>query len=137
MTNEMNVNSNTQVCSLTDKSCIPCQGGTPPLSSEEKSHHLIEVSKIGEGWNLIDEEKKIFKQFKFRNYKLAWTFVNMISEIAEDQGHHPDLTLGWGYVGVTVQTHKIDNLVESDFIFVAKVEKVFQDKMTQLMAPKK
>ncbi len=105
---------------LASRSCVPCKGGVPPLTVEEMKpleHGLDPAWKIVEGHHLD-------RQFSFGNFREALAFVNRIGEMAEDQGHHPDLLLAWGKVGVTVWTHKIDGLTESDFIFAAKADRV-------------
>lgn len=106
---------------LSDKKCIPCSGGVPPLPLEQRQTLLKELN---ENWSLTHENNRLFRRFEFSNYKKAWSLLNQISEVAEEQGHHPDLALGWGYLEVQIWTHKIDSLVESDFIFAAKVDEL-------------
>lgn len=106
---------------LSQKKCIPCQGGVPPLDLSERLR-LLETLKSG--WTLIHDNTRIKKSFSFPNYKLAWELVNKISEIAEEENHHPDLKFGWGYLELEIYTHKINSLVESDFIFAAKVDQL-------------
>jgi 4a-hydroxytetrahydrobiopterin dehydratase len=115
--------NNPQVCDLTNKNCVPCQGGTPPMVREEATKLLTE---LGEKWSLNDDATKLKREFKLRNFKRALTLVNHIGDIAETEGHHPDIKLGWGYVKLKIQTHKIDGLTESDFILAAKAEEAFQ-----------
>jgi 4a-hydroxytetrahydrobiopterin dehydratase len=107
---------------LMHKKCIPCSGEVPPLSHEEKNQLLAQIAQ----WQLIDDERKLYKEFKFKNFKLALAFVNQVSEIAEKEWHHPDINFGWGYCHITIQTHKINNLVESDFILAAKIDQINQ-----------
>jgi 4a-hydroxytetrahydrobiopterin dehydratase len=119
----MSSNKENVVCSLDDmsgKKCIPCSGDIPPLETSEK-HKML--GALGEGWHLGDEERSLTKRYKFKNFKSAWAYAEKLAVIAEEQFHHPDLKIGWGYVEVLIQTHKINNLVESDFIFAAKAEK--------------
>lgn len=105
---------------LASKECVPCKGGVPPLEGEE----LRELEReLGEGWEVVDGHR-LAKTFDFPDFVTALDFVNRIGELAEDQGHHPDLHLTWGEVGVEIWTHKIDGLTESDFVFAAKVEEL-------------
>ncbi len=101
---------------LASKTCVPCKGGTPPLHGEE----LVELSRQVPEWEVV-EGHHLRRVFRFKNFREALGFVNRVGEIAEEQGHHPDISFGWGRAEVTVFTHKIDGLTESDFIFAAKV----------------
>lgn len=103
---------------LAEKECIPCKGGTPPLKGDEL-RKLTE--QLGHGWHVIDEHH-LEKEFKFANFREALAFTNKVGELAEKVNHHPDFYLAWGKVKLTIWTHKIDGLTESDFIFAAKVE---------------
>lgn len=98
--------------------CVPCKGNVPPLKGEELAHLL---EKLGEGWRVVAEHH-LEKEYRFRNFREALAFTNRVGEVAEAQGHHPDIHLAWGKVRLTVWTHKIDGLTESDFIFAAKVD---------------
>jgi 4a-hydroxytetrahydrobiopterin dehydratase len=102
---------------LASKTCVPCRGGTPPLKGEELGELRRQVSE----WEVI-EEHHLRRVFRFKNFREALAFVNKVGELAEEQGHHPDICFGWGRVEVMVWTHKIDGLTESDFIFAAKVD---------------
>ncbi len=104
---------------LAGKTCVPCRGDVPPLKGEE----LEELSRQVPGWEVVDEHH-LRRVFHFKNFREALDFVNRVGELAEEQAHHPDIELGWGRVGVTIFTHKIDGLTESDFILAAKVEKL-------------
>ena len=104
---------------LATKTCVPCRGGVPPLKGEE----LASLQEQVIGWNLI-EEHHITKTCKFRDFREALKFVNHVGELAEEQGHHPDIFLAWGRVDVTIWTHKINGLTESDFILAAKVDQL-------------
>lgn len=108
--------------SLAQMTCVPCKGGTPPMNRDQIATLHPEVT----GWEVIDD-KKLSRNFRFKNFATALGFVNRIGEVAEQQGHHPDLCFGWGYVNVEVWTHKIDGLTESDFIFAAKIDVLAQD----------
>ena len=105
---------------LASKTCVPCRGGVPPLKGPQLSELAGKVS----GWTVV-EEHHITKSFKFSDFRQALTFVNRVGELAEEQGHHPDLTLVWGRVDVAIWTHKIDGLTESDFILAAKIDRLF------------
>lgn len=104
---------------LVDKKCVPCRGGIPPLTEGEIEPLIKQLS----GWR-VENNSKITKEFKFKNFKEAVAFVNSITEIAEQEGHHPDLYVAWGKVVVYIWTHKIDGLTESDFILAAKLDKI-------------
>ena len=103
---------------LAQKTCIPCKGGVPPLKGEELKTLL---EKLGNSWNLI-EEHHLEKEYLFNNFREGLYFTIKVGELAENQGHHPDIYLAWGKVRLTVWTHKIDGLTESDFIFAAKAD---------------
>jgi len=102
---------------LAAKTCVPCRGDTPPLKGEEL---LLLAAQVPE-WEVV-EKHHLRRGFRFENFREALLFVNRVGELAEEQGHHPDVTFGWGYADVTVWTHKIDGLTESDFVFAAKVD---------------
>ncbi|HKB97841.1 MAG TPA: 4a-hydroxytetrahydrobiopterin dehydratase [Terriglobales bacterium] len=106
---------------LAAKTCVPCRGGVPPLKGE----NLSILQKQVDGWNII-EEHHIMKTFKFANFREALKFVNRVGELAEEQGHHPDIFLAWGGVEITTWTHKINGLTESDFILAAKIDQLFK-----------
>jgi 4a-hydroxytetrahydrobiopterin dehydratase len=103
--------------SLSQKQCVPCRGGVPPLTAAEIAPLASEVKN----WSVVNNHH-ISKEFKFTDFKTALAFVNTVGSIAEDQGHHPDILLAWGRVGVTIWTHKINGLTESDFILAAKID---------------
>ncbi len=104
---------------LASKRCKPCEGGVPPLDQARIDDLLTQVA----GWH-IEQEFRLTKAFKFPDFVTALAVVNRIGEIAEEQGHHPDLHLSWGSVRVEIWTHKIDGLTESDFILAAKIDEV-------------
>ncbi len=104
---------------LASKTCVPCKGGVPALKGTE----LAKLHAQLPGWQVINEHH-LQKTFKFPDFKTALEYVNKAGGIAEEQGHHPDLLLKWGEVQVTIWTHKIDGLTESDFIMAAKLDKV-------------
>jgi len=102
---------------LAKKNCVPCRGGVPPLAGGE----LAALAKEVPGWKVV-EGHHIVRTFTFPDFKLALAFVNKVGAIAEEQGHHPDILLGWGKAEVTTWTHKINGLTESDFILAAKID---------------
>ncbi|HLA13356.1 MAG TPA: 4a-hydroxytetrahydrobiopterin dehydratase [Pyrinomonadaceae bacterium] len=104
---------------LADRQCVPCRGGVPPLTGEQISPLLDQL----DGWDAI-EQHHLEKSYRFKNYSEALAFVNRLSEVAEKEGHHPDICFGWGQVQVKIWTHKIDGLTESDFILAAKIDQV-------------
>ena len=104
---------------LASKTCVPCRGGTPPLKGEE----LDDLRRQVPEWEVV-EEHHLRRRFRFKNFREALGFVNRVGELAEEQGHHPDVTFGWGYAEVTIFTHKIDGLTESDFILAAKINEL-------------
>ena len=109
-----------EAAALAEKECVPCKGGVPPLDEAEQRRLLSELGP--NGWQ-VPRGHHLEKQFKFPDFAQALAFVNRIGAIAEEQGHHPDITLGWGKVGVTIWTHKIDGLTESDFVLAAKLDR--------------
>ncbi|ABG04988.1 pterin-4-alpha-carbinolamine dehydratase [Rubrobacter xylanophilus DSM 9941] len=104
---------------LAEKECVPCKGGVPPLKGEE----LERLARQLPGWEVVDEHH-LRRSFRFRNFREALDFVNRVGELAEEQNHHPDICFGWGRAEITVFTHKIDGLTESDFVFAAKVDRL-------------
>ncbi len=102
---------------LSSKTCVPCRGDTPPLEGEE----IENLRRHVPNWEVI-KEHHLKRNFRFKNFREALGFVDEVGALAEAQGHHPDITFGWGYAEVTVWTHKIDGLTESDFVFAAKVD---------------
>ena len=108
---------------LHEKNCIPCRGGIPPFDISEIHKYLKKV----DGWDVKKKENKTYfleKKFTFKNFFESQKFVNEVGIIAEAEGHHPDITFGWGYAKIQIFTHKIDGLVESDFILAAKIDKI-------------
>ena len=108
---------------LVEKKCVPCRGGTPPLTSEQIQPLLEQISH----WEVV-ENHHLQKTFKFKDFVTALDFVNRVGTIAEEEGHHPDLYLAWGKVEVKTWTHKINGLSESDFILSAKIDRVQADR---------
>lgn len=106
---------------LATKTCVPCRGDVPPLNGQE----LAALETQVDGWTVI-EEHHITKTFKFPDFRKALEFVNDVGELAEEQGHHPDVFLAWGKVVITTWTHKINGLTESDFILAAKIDQLYK-----------
>lgn len=111
-------------CDLAQKKCIPCSGGVSRLRGGEINEML---SKLGNGWRVV-EECQLEKEFEFVDFRHALIFTNLVGEIAEQEGHHPDIHLEWGKVKLVIWTHKINGLAEADFIFAAKCDEVFSDR---------
>ena len=105
---------------LLAKICTPCRGGIPPLSRAEAERYLARVP----GWALADEGRAIERGFRFANFKEALDFVVQIGALAESEGHHPDISFGWGWAKVLWQTKKIKGLHENDFIMAAKTNEL-------------
>ena len=106
--------------SLSNKSCVPCRGGIAPLTKNEYEPLLAE---LGEEWEVIDTHH-LEKTILLKNFTEALTLTNQVGSIAEKEGHHPDIELGWGRVKIIIWTHKIDGLSESDFILAAKISAI-------------
>lgn len=107
---------------LAEKECVPCKGGVPRLQGDELAGFARE---LGGDWKIVDGHQ-LEKEYKFKNFREALTFTNKVGELAESQGHHPDIYLAWGLVKLTVWTHKVDGLTESDFILAAKADKLLK-----------
>ena len=104
-------------CDLTDQKCVPCEGGVFPLGPDEAKSRLAE---LGDGWHL-DPDHHLEREWRFRDFRSALAFTNRVGELADAEGHHPDLLLGWGRVKVTLYTHAIDGLSQNDFILAARI----------------
>lgn len=107
---------------LASKKCVPCRGDTPPLSPAERDRLLEE---LGGGWEVQDGHH-LFKHYPFKNFVEALGFTNRVGEVAEREGHHPDILLTWGRVDLKIWTHAIDGLTESDFVLAAKADAVLE-----------
>ena len=108
---------------LFNKKCIPCEGGIPGFDITEIHKYL----KMVDGWEVKPDESEIYyliKEFKFKNFLESQNFVNKVAEIAEIEGHHPDIWIGWGYAKIKIFTHAIKGLHESDFILAAKIDRI-------------
>mgnify|MGYP003312777345 CR=1 FL=1 len=108
---------------LHKKKCVPCEGGIPAFDISEIHKYLKKV----DGWDVESVNEKdyyIIKNFNFNNFLQSQEFVNKVGEIAEKEGHHPDIWFGWGYAKIKIFTHAINGLAESDFILAAKIDKI-------------
>ena len=108
---------------LFDKKCVPCEGGVLPLDLKEIHKYQTKV----DGWDVKPNEKKIFhleKNYKFKNFLDSQKFINKVGEISENEGHHPDITYGWGYAKIIITTHAIEGLSENDFILASKIDQI-------------
>ena len=103
---------------LAKKQCIPCRGGIPPLKGADLDGFR---NQIDAGWSVVDEHH-LEKAYRFDDFRQALDFAVKVGEMAEEQAHHPDIHLSWGHVTLTIWTHKIDGLTESDFVFAAKAD---------------
>ena len=108
---------------LTKKKCVACDGSIPPFDTTEIHRYLKKV----DGWDVKSDDEKTYyliKQFKFKNFLESQNFINKVGEIAEKEGHHPDILFGWGYAKIKIFTHAINGLHESDFVLAAKIDKI-------------
>ncbi len=108
---------------LSKKKCVPCEGGIPAFDISEIHKYLKKVN----GWEVLKDTEQNFyiqKNFKFDNYLSSEKFVLKVGKIAESEGHHPDISFGWGYSIVKISTHAIKGLAESDFVLAAKIDKL-------------
>ena len=108
---------------LLEKKCVPCEGGVVPFDISE----IHKYQKMVDGWNIIKDKNDIYfleKQFSFKNFLDSQKFVNEVGKISEEEGHHPEITFGWGYAKINITTHAIEGLSENDFILAAKIDKI-------------
>lgn len=105
---------------LTDKKCVACEGGIDPLTREQIAEFAPQVPE----WTVSEDSKSISREFKFKDFKEAMAFANKVGDIAESEGHHPDMELGWGRVKITLTTHAINGLHDNDFIVAAKIDTI-------------
>lgn len=102
---------------LANRDCVPCRGGVPPLAGAE----IRKLESQVKSWEVVNDHH-LRKEYKFKDFKESQSFVDRVGELAEEQGHHPDICYGWGRAELTIWTHKIDGLTESDFILAAKID---------------
>lgn len=103
---------------LAAEKCAPCKGEEAKISSKE----ALEMVKELNDWQTQEMEAKLYKDFKFKNFVAAQAFVNKVGEVAEEQGHHPDISFGWGYAEIVLTTHDVGGLSRNDFILAAKID---------------
>ena len=109
------------IIDLLTKHCVPCEGGTKPLTRSQAEAYLAQVP----GWSLVEgEPMKIVRAMKFKDFAQAMAFVNQIGEIAEAEGHHPNFCVSWNRVQIELFTHAIGGLSENDFIMAAKINEL-------------
>ena len=109
---------------LLNKKCVPCEGGVVPFDISE----IHKYQKKIDGWNIIKNQKNIYsleKKIIFKNFIESQNFVNEVGKISEEEGHHPDISFGWGYAKINITTHAIEGLSENDFILAAKIDQIF------------
>ena len=108
---------------LSKKKCVPCEGGVSAFDYNEIHKYLKKVN----GWEVKDNTKKNFfleKKFKMKDFLSSQNFVNLVGNISEKEGHHPDINFGWGYVNIKIFTHAVEGLSENDFILAAKIDEI-------------
>jgi len=105
---------------LASQTCVPCRGGVPPMTGIE----LERILQLVPQWKAVSEHH-ITRLYTFPDFKQALAFVNRVGEVAEQEGHHPDILLTWGKTEITLWTHKIDGLTQSDFIMAAKIDRLY------------
>ena len=106
---------------LIKKKCLPCEGNVIPFDISQ----IHKYQKKVDGWDVLKDKKKIFflnKKFEFKNFLESQKFINKVSSISEEEGHHPDISFGWGYAEIKITTHSIEGLSENDFILAAKID---------------
>jgi 4a-hydroxytetrahydrobiopterin dehydratase len=109
---------------LLNKKCVPCEGKVLPFDISQ----IHKYQKKIDGWNVNANEKKIYfleKKITFKNFVDSQNFINKVGKISEEEGHHPDISFGWGYAKITITTHAIEGLSENDFILAAKIDQIF------------
>jgi len=106
---------------LAEKKCTPCRGGVPPLTQAEAERFQSQTPN----WELRDDSHRIERTFRLRNFREALNFVHDVGDLAETEGHHPDVSFGWGYATISLRTKKIKGLHENDFIMASKIDRVF------------
>ena len=108
---------------LVKKKCVSCEGGAIPFDISE----IHKYQKKIDGWDILTNEKKIFylyKRYDFKNFLESQIFINKVGKISENEGHHPDISFGWGYAEIKITTHAIEGLSENDFILAAKIDQL-------------
>ncbi len=118
---EVDTGASNMTEALASKTCTPCRGGIPPLTREQAEFFHAQAPD----WQLAEEALRIERSFRFRNFREALSFVQEIGELAEAEGHHPNISFGWGNATVSLQTKKIKGLHENDFIMATKIDRIF------------
>ena len=103
---------------LKNQNCQSCSGNTPAFDNNQISEHLAKL----DNWSVNNEQKMIYKKFNFKTFKEALNFTNKVGAISDKEGHHPDISLGWGYSLIMLHTHAIKGLSINDFILAAKID---------------
>tara|TARA_B100001173_G_scaffold255074_1_gene226768 strand:- start:4092 stop:4436 length:345 start_codon:yes stop_codon:yes gene_type:complete len=106
---------------LINKKCVPCEGGIAAFDISE----IHKYQKKVDGWDVVKGEKGSYfleKKFIFKNFLESQNFINKVGKISEDEGHHPEISFGWGYAKISITTHAIEGLSENDFILAAKID---------------
>jgi len=109
---------------LLNKKCVSCEGGILPFNISE----ILKYQKKVDRWDARENEKKIYfleKKFIFKDFINSQDFINKVGIISEAEGHHPDISFGWGYAKIIITTHSIEGLSENDFILAAKIDQIF------------
>jgi 4a-hydroxytetrahydrobiopterin dehydratase len=108
---------------LLKKKCLPCEGGVVPFDISE----IHKYQKKVDGWDIVKDKNEIYflkKNFKFKNFLESEKFTKQVGKLAELEGHHPDISYGWGYANISITTHAIEGLSENDFILAAKIDTI-------------
>jgi 4a-hydroxytetrahydrobiopterin dehydratase len=105
---------------LKNEKCLPCSGSTPKFNESVISDHLSNLNN----WSVNDEQNMIYKKFEFKTFKQALNFTNKVGDLADNEGHHPDISIGWGYSLIMLHTHAIKGLSLNDFILAAKIDEI-------------
>ena len=108
---------------LFEKKCAPCEGGVAAFDISE----IHKYQKMVDGWNIVKNEKNVYlleKNFVFKNFLLSQNFVNQVGKLSEEEGHHPEISFGWGYAKINITTHAIEGLSENDFILASKIDQI-------------
>ena len=109
---------------MASKKCAPCRGGVPPLTAAEANA----FSPAAPGWTLEENATRLHRRFEFEDFRAAIAFVNRVADLAEEQGHHPDIATHWNKVDLVLWTHKIGGLHQNDFILAAKIDRLLQER---------
>tara|TARA_B100001057_G_scaffold497192_2_gene600684 strand:+ start:81 stop:422 length:342 start_codon:yes stop_codon:yes gene_type:complete len=108
---------------LFEKKCAPCEGGVSAFDISE----IHKYQKKVDGWNIVKNEKHIYlleKNFVFKNFLSSQNFINQVGKLSEEEGHHPEISFGWGYAKINITTHAIEGLSENDFILASKIDQI-------------